>query len=71
MLTDTRVSEGFQLRVSSSRNNRKTHNLSHACFFIFLGFDGALQILDKLSEIKFKLNVDVAVQQFNNIKDAF
>ncbi len=35
------------------------------------GFDGALQILDKLSEVKFKLNVDIAVQQFNNIKDAF
>ncbi|XP_038053423.1 RUN domain-containing protein 1-like isoform X2 [Patiria miniata] len=34
-------------------------------------FDGALQLLDKLSEIKFRLNVDIAVQQFYNIKDAF
>ncbi|XP_022094161.1 RUN domain-containing protein 1-like isoform X2 [Acanthaster planci] len=40
-------------------------------FMIKNGFDGALQILDKLSEIQFRLNVDIAVRQFYNIRDAF
>ncbi|XP_071500597.1 RUN domain-containing protein 1-like [Diadema antillarum] len=35
------------------------------------GFDGGIQILDKLSDIKFNLDVDLAVKQFQNIQDAF
>lgn len=35
------------------------------------GFEDALQSLDKLTHLKFDLPVDIAVHQFQNIKDAF
>lgn len=35
------------------------------------GFEGALRILGRLSHLKFKLPVDLAVRQLKNIKDAF
>lgn len=35
------------------------------------GFEDSLQSLDKLTHIKFDLPVDIAVHQFQNIKDAF
>lgn len=40
-------------------------------FLLVLGFDGGIQILDKLSDIKFCLPVDLAIKQFQNIRDAF
>ncbi|XP_029913518.1 RUN domain-containing protein 1 isoform X2 [Myripristis murdjan] len=35
------------------------------------GFEGALRILGRISHLKFKLPVDLAVRQLKNIKDAF
>lgn len=35
------------------------------------GFEGALRILGRLSHLKFRLPVDLAVRQLKNIKDAF
>ncbi|KAK6620145.1 hypothetical protein RUM44_006545 [Polyplax serrata] len=35
------------------------------------GFEDSLQSLDKLTHLKFDLPVDIAVHQFQNIKDAF
>ncbi|PSN47864.1 RUN domain-containing protein 1 [Blattella germanica] len=35
------------------------------------GFDDSFKSLEKLSQFKFELPVDLAVRQFQNIKDAF
>ncbi|XP_072045047.1 RUN domain-containing protein 1-like isoform X2 [Amphiura filiformis] len=40
-------------------------------YMIKTGFDGTLQLLDKLSDVNFTLPVDIAILQFYNIKDAF
>jgi len=38
---------------------------------LFLGFQDAFHTLDRLTNYKFDLPVDLAVRQFQNIKDAF
>ncbi|XP_033104863.1 RUN domain-containing protein 1-like isoform X2 [Anneissia japonica] len=40
-------------------------------YIVKTNFDGALQLLDKLSEINFNLPADLAVRHFTNIRDAF
>jgi len=35
------------------------------------GFEDALRSLDKLSAINFDLPIDLAIRQFQNIKDVF
>ncbi|XP_071955918.1 RUN domain-containing protein 1-like isoform X2 [Antedon mediterranea] len=40
-------------------------------YIVKTNFDGALQLLDKLSEYDFNLPVDLAVRHFTNIRDAF
>jgi hypothetical protein len=43
-------------------------------FFIVLllsGFEDCFHSLDRLTQFKFDLPVDLAVRQFQNIKDAF
>lgn len=37
----------------------------------FPGFQDAFHTLDRLTTVNFDLPVDLAVQQFQNIKDAF
>ncbi|XP_041466703.1 RUN domain-containing protein 1-like [Lytechinus variegatus] len=54
----------------------RTHTLMDSfyqswSYMLRSGFDGGIQILDKLSDIKFCLPVDLAIKQFQNIKDAF
>jgi hypothetical protein len=42
--------------------------------FIFLhlsGFEDSFHSLERLTQFKFELPVDLAVRQFQNIKDAF
>jgi len=38
---------------------------------LLLGFQDAFHTLDRLTNYKFDLPVDLAVRQFQNIKDAF
>jgi hypothetical protein len=40
-------------------------------FLLFPGFEDCFQSLDRLTQFKFDLPVDLAVRQFQNIKDAF
>eukprot|EP00057_Strongylocentrotus_purpuratus_P014320 XP_011668794.1 PREDICTED: RUN domain-containing protein 1 [Strongylocentrotus purpuratus] len=54
----------------------RTHTLmdsfyQSSSYMLRSGFDGGIQILDKLSDIKFCLPVDLAIKQFQNIRDAF
>lgn len=43
----------------------------HCFSFQYLGFEDSLCTLDKLKDFDFDLPVDLAVRQFQNIKDAF
>ena len=39
--------------------------------FFSIGFEDSLRSLEKLTNLHFELPVDLAVRQFQNIKDAF
>lgn len=42
-----------------------------ATYFFLLGFQDSLKSLDALTSYNFELPVDLAVRQFQNIKDVF
>jgi len=47
------------------------HVLPFYFFLLFPGFEDCFHSLDRLTQFKFDLPVDLAVRQFQNIKDAF
>lgn len=59
----------YVFSVSSSQDDLVQNKILNDFFLI--GFQDAFHSLDRLTHVHFNLPVDLAVRQFQNMKDAF
>ena len=63
--------QSWSYAVVTGRNNRVNIEISNNNNLYFLGFDDTFKLLERLSVYVFNLPVDVAINQFQTMDEAF